>query len=120
MFLSSPSHRRYSTGFYFGEDKKQYYESSSYIRNYDIIGIVQGYNEENGRAIIMQKNKIFEGDKVEILKPKGDNIIIALCDLKNNNDEKIESTPVAQMIYSISTNVVLQKGEMLIKGKEAK
>ncbi len=119
-YLLKPSHRRYSTGFYFGEDKKQYYDSSSYIRNYDIIGIVQGYNEENGRAIIMQKNKIFEGDKVEILKPKGDNIIIALCDLKNNNNDKIESTPVAQMIYSISTNVVLQKGEMLIKGKEAK
>lgn len=119
-YLLKPSHRRYFTGFYFGEDNKQYYESSSYIRNYDIVGIVESYDPKNGRAIIKQKNKIFEGDKVEVLKPKGDNIIIALSDLKNSNDEKIQSTPVAQMIYSISTEVVLEKGEMLIKGKEAK
>ncbi|WP_026884310.1 peptidase U32 family protein [Clostridium akagii] len=119
-YLLKPSHRRYFTGFYFGEDNKQYYESSSYIRNYDIVGIVESYDPKSGRAIIKQKNKIFEGDKVEVLKPKGDNIIIALSDLKNDNYEKIPSTPVAQMIYSISTDVVLEKGEMLIKGKEAK
>ena len=40
--------------------------------------------------------------------------------MKNSKDEKIDSTPVAQMIYSISTDVQLEKGEMLIKGKEAK
>ncbi len=119
-YLLKPSHRRYSTGFYFGEDKKQYYESSSYIRNYDIIGIVEGYNANDGRAIINQKNKAFEGDKVEVLKPKGENLIIELSDIKNSKDEKIDSTPVAQMIYSISTDVQLEKGEMLIKGKEAK
>lgn len=119
-YLLKPSHRRYSSGFYFGEDKKQYYESSSYIRNYDIIGIVEGYNAKEGRAIINQKNKAFEGDKVEVLKPKGENLIIELSDIKNSRDEKIESTPVAQMVYSISIDVILEKGEMLIKGKGAK
>ncbi|SMC21512.1 putative protease [Clostridium acidisoli DSM 12555] len=119
-YLVKPSHRRYFTGFYFGEDNKQYTESSAYIRNYDIIGIVEEYNEEEKRAKIKQRNKAFEGDKIEILKPKGDNIVAKLTDIRNNKNEKIESTPVAQMIYSISVNDVLEKGDMLIKSKEAK
>ena len=41
-----------------------------------LVGIVEGYNANDGRAIINQKNKAFEGDKVEVLKPKGENLII--------------------------------------------
>jgi putative protease len=119
-YLVKPSHRRYFTGFYFGEDNKQYTESSAYIRDYDIIGIVEEYNNEEKRAIIKQRNKAFEGDKIEILKPKGDNIVTELFDIRDRKNEKIESTPVAQMIYSIATDYVLEKGDMLIKNKEAK
>jgi putative protease len=118
-YLVKPSHRRYFTGFYFGEDNKQYTESSAYIRDYDIIGIVEEYNNEEKRAIIKQRNKAFEGDKIEILKPKGDNIVTELFDIRDRKNEKIESTPVAQMIYSIATDYVLEKGDMLIKSKEA-
>ena len=35
-YLIKASHRQYHTGFYFGEDNKQYMNHSSYIRNYDI------------------------------------------------------------------------------------
>jgi len=117
-YLVKPSHRRYFTGFYFGEDNKQYTESSAYIRDYDIIGIVEEYNNEEKRAIIKQRNKAFEGDKIEILKPKGDNIVTELFDIRDKKNEKIESTPVAQMIYSIATDYVLEKGDMLIKSKQ--
>jgi putative protease len=117
-YLVKPSHRRYFTGFYFGEDNKQYTESSAYIRDYDIIGIVEEYNNEEKRAIIKQRNKAFEGDKIEILKPKGDNIVTELFDIRDKKNEKIESTPVAQMIYSIATEYVLEKGDMLIKSKQ--
>ncbi|AGK97279.1 peptidase U32 family protein [Clostridium pasteurianum] len=116
-YLMKPSHRIYYTGFYFGERNKEYHKSSAYIRNFDIIGIVMDYSMETKRAVIEQRNKAFQGDTVEVLKPKGDNIIIELQDLKDKNDKPIESTPVAQMIYSIRTDVVLEKGNMLIKGK---
>lgn len=118
--LMKPSHRIYYTGFYFGEKEKEYHKSSAYIRNFDIIGIVKDYNKETNRAIIEQRNKAFEGDTVEIFKPKGDNFIINLYDLKDKNDKNIESTPVAQMIYSIQTDIILEKGDMLIKSKETK
>lgn len=116
-YLMKPSHRIYYTGFYFGEKSKEYHESSAYIRNFDIIGVVLDYDMETKRAVIEQRNKAFQGDTVEVLKPKGDNIIIELQDIKDKNDKPIESTPVAQMIYSIRTEVVLEKGNILIKGK---
>jgi putative protease len=61
-YLEKPSHRRYYTGFYFGEENKQYYESSAYIRDYDVVGIVIAYDKEEKRAVIEQRNKAFEGD----------------------------------------------------------
>lgn len=116
-YLMKPSHRRYSTGFYYGEDNKQYYESSSYIRDFDIIGLVRDYDKDTKIATIEQKNKVFSGDVVEVLRPKGDNFPIKLCDMKNEKGEEIESTPVAQMIYTIKCDEILSKGNMLIKEK---
>lgn len=68
------SHRDYTTGFYFGKPggSEQHYESSSYIRNYDMIGVVTDYNEETGLAKVTQKNRFFKGSKVEFLRPYGD------------------------------------------------
>ena len=51
------SHRPYTTGFYFGkpDENSQVYTSSSYIRDYDLIGIVKDYDEKTGIATITQR-----------------------------------------------------------------
>lgn len=115
--LLKTSHRDYYTGFYFGDKDSQIYENSSYIRDYDIVGIVRDYDENSGTATIEQRNKIFEGDTVEILRPTGANFKIKIEDLTNKDGEKIDSTPVAQMIYKAKVNEVLEKDYMLIKQK---
>ncbi|MBM7868835.1 putative protease [Clostridium pascui] len=115
--LLKTSHRDYYTGFYFGDKDSQIYENSSYIRDYDIVGIVRDYDENSNTATIEQRNKIFEGDTVEILRPTGANFKIKLQDLTNKDGEKIDSTPVAQMIYKAKVNEVLEKDYMLIKQK---
>jgi U32 family peptidase len=115
--LLMASHREYHTGFYFGEKNKQVYGSSSYIRTHDIVGVVRDYDPINSTAVIEQRNKVYNGDSVEILRPVGDNITITLDDMRNMEDKKIESTPQAQMLYKIKTNTILMKDDMLIKGK---
>ena len=69
--LCKVSHRPYTTGFYFGkpDENSQVYTSSSYIRDYDLIGIVQSYDEETGIATITQRNRFFKGDEIEIIQP---------------------------------------------------
>ena len=117
--LQKVSHRQYHTGFYFGEKEKQIYETSSYIRDFDIVGIVRAYDKEKHIATIEQRNKVLEGDKVEVLRPVGDSFEIEISEPKNLNGERISSTPQAQMIYTINCQVELKENDMLIKEKKA-
>lgn len=114
-YLQRPSHRVYSTGFYFNEEIKQSYDSSSYIRGYDIVGIVRDYNNELKIATIEQRNKVYNDDNIEILAPKGDNKIVKIQDMKNKDGEDIESAPSAQMIFTIKCDEELNIGDLLIK-----
>lgn len=111
------SHRQYYTGFYFDDPNKQVYENSSYIRNYDIAGVVRSYDEETKIATIEQRNKVFEGDEAEVLRPVGPYFNIKLNDMRDLEGNKLESTPVAQMIYTIKCDEKLEVNDMLIVKK---
>ncbi|KAJ52826.1 putative protease [Clostridium tetanomorphum] len=115
--LLKTSHRAYYTGFYFKDRESQIYENSSYIRDYDIVGIVRSYNKDLKEATIEQRNKIFEGDTVEILRPVGKNFEVKLNNIKDKGGNKIEATPVAQMIYTAYVEEELKENDMLIKSK---
>ncbi|MBE6063692.1 MAG: U32 family peptidase [Clostridium butyricum] len=116
-YLVKPSHRPFTTGFYFDEEVKQTYGSSTYIRNYDIVGIVRAYDEQTKTATIEQKNKVLNGAEVEVLEVTGDNIIVKLEEMKNKNGERIESANIAQMIYTAKCESILKPDDILIKAK---
>ncbi|MCY6484037.1 U32 family peptidase [Clostridium aestuarii] len=117
--LMKPSHRNYSTGFYFGENEIETYESSSYVRNYDIIGIVKKFDEDTFTATVEQRNRVFEGEKVEVLRAKGDSFEVILKDMKDKNGNSIEAARSAQMIFNIKVNKKLQEKDILIKARES-
>ena len=114
------SHRKYHTGFYFGKSESQVYETSAYVRDYDIIGTVLSYDEETKIAVIEQRNRVFEGDEVEVLRAKGDFFTVKLDDMHDENDEKIDVANKAKMIFKIKSEKKLEAKDMLIKSKEAK
>ena len=61
------SHRRYSTGFYFGQPG-QYYENARYIREWQVIALVTACDED-GMALLSLRNKFSVGDEVELVGP---------------------------------------------------
>ena len=61
------SHRHYSTGFYYGQPG-QYYQSSRYIRTWQICAVVTDCDEV-GYATLSLRNKFSAGDTVEIVGP---------------------------------------------------
>ena len=61
------SHRRYSTGFFFGQPG-QYTESSRYIRDWQVCAIVKDCTPD-GLATLSLRNKFAAGDEVEIVGP---------------------------------------------------
>ncbi len=101
--LEKVSHRDYTTAFYEGiGPDAQNYGTSSYIRDYDYAGVVLDYDKERGLALVEQRNKILDGETVEVLRPDGDYIELEaeIYDLDLN---PIESTPHAKMKYYLKT-----------------
>ncbi|MCY6959437.1 peptidase U32 family protein [Clostridium brassicae] len=117
-YLMKPSHREYSTGFYFGDKNIQNYESSAYVRDYDIVGIVKKYDKDTFTALIEQRNRVFEGEKVEILRASSDSFEVTLKDMKDKNGNKIDAARSAQMIFTAVTDIELKEKDILIKAKE--
>ncbi|MFT8348882.1 peptidase U32 family protein [Clostridium saccharoperbutylacetonicum] len=115
--LEKPSHRPYTTGFYFDEEIRQNYETSAYIHNYDMIGVVRDYNKETHIATIQQRNKVFNGDFVEVLAIKSDNKIIKLEDMRKENGVEIEAANRPQMIFTVKCSEELQVNDILVKSK---
>ena len=61
------SHRPYSTGFYYGPPG-QYYDTSRYIRQWQVIALVTDCDGE-GNATLSLRNKFRAGDTVEVVGP---------------------------------------------------
>ena len=59
--IKKASHRDFTTGFFFGKptEEAQVYDSSSYIRTYNFVGLVLDYDEESKIATIEQRNRMF-------------------------------------------------------------
>lgn len=72
--LKKVSHRSYCTGFFFGSHptENQRYDSSNYIRDYEVVATVEKFDEEKNNFRCKVKNKFLLGDVVEISTPKGD------------------------------------------------
>ena len=115
--LQKISHRRYSTGFFYGKSGEQSYESATYVREYDIIGIVKDYDRETKIATIEQRNRVFNGDKVEIIRPKTENFEVVLNDMKNSKGESIEKANHAQMIFTAHVETELKQNDFIIMKK---
>ena len=113
------SHRQYHTGFFLGKMGEQSYDEASYIRDYEIVGIVQEYNEETKEATILQKNRVFEGETVEVLRAKTPYFNINLDEMYDLNKKvKTNVANRAHMLFKIKTDTPLKVKDMLIKGKK--
>ncbi|AGB18880.1 peptidase U32 family protein [Thermoanaerobacterium thermosaccharolyticum] len=114
--LGKVSNRDFTTGFYFGKPgtESQNYNSSSYIRNYNIVGMVIDYDEENGFAIVEQRNRFFLGDEVEIIGPHDmfTEVINMMYDADGN---EIKVAPHPQMIVKIPFKRKVEKYYILRK-----
>ncbi len=97
--VAKASHREYTTGFYFGGTGAdcQSYESSSYIRDYDFVGLVLDYDNDTGVATVEQRNKINSGDVVEVVPPKGPFFLQRIGKMTDGDGAPIESAPHPQM-----------------------
>lgn len=90
------SHRKYCTGFFYGHPKdSQYYENSGYIREYDVVAIVDECKD--GKIYATQRNRFCKGDTVEIISPGEKFDTMVIDELYNEEGELIENANHAMM-----------------------
>lgn len=112
------SYREYCTGFYYNkphEDAEIYYQGG-YMREWDVVAIAE--KTENNRLYAEQRNKFYNGDIVEILEPSKKPYLVKIEDLKNEQNEKIDSAPHATMKLSFKIDKVVLPGSVIRKQKE--
>ncbi len=108
------SHRKYSKGFFFGvPEESQYYENSGYIRNYDVVAVVEKC--DSGTVYCTQRNRFFAGDKVELLAPSCKPVELTLDTLYDENGEQIETANHAMMKFSFKCDIVFPSGTVIRK-----
>ncbi|MBP3359713.1 MAG: U32 family peptidase [Clostridia bacterium] len=117
--LLKVSHRPYSTGFCLGkpDSSGQVYTSSSYIRHYDLIGIVTDYDEETGIMTVSQRNRFFTGEELEIISPGRPFFTQIAKEMKNADGETINVAPHAAMTVTMKADRPVVKGSMLRRGR---
>ncbi|OQB14596.1 MAG: putative protease YhbU precursor [Firmicutes bacterium ADurb.Bin193] len=116
--LCKVSHREYFHGFFKGPplNEGQIYNTSSYIRDYDVVGIVTECDRE-GNAVIEQRNKFSKGDEIEILCPKGDFIKMTVEAMYDDNGDEIQSAPHPVMTVKMKLPEYVPQNSMLRKRK---
>lgn len=115
--IKKASHRDFTTGFYFDKptEKGQVYRSSSYIRNYDYIGLVLDYDEDTEIATIEQRNRMFVGDKIEIFGPDKEHFTQTIKKIWDEEGEEISVAPHPQQIIKMQMDSKVEAWNMLRK-----
>lgn len=69
--LKKASHRPYTTGFFFGRPESEGLEqqSGAYLRGYDFVGLVTGFDSSRNLLQVEQRNAFGVGDTLEVLEP---------------------------------------------------
>ncbi|MGL5354545.1 MAG: U32 family peptidase C-terminal domain-containing protein, partial [Clostridium sp.] len=117
--LSRISHRKYHTGFFLGKSGEQTYDVSSYVRDYDLVGSVLEYDAETKIATVLQKNRVFEGDVVDVLRPHTPNFDVKLNEMFDvEKDVKTTVANRAHMIFKVKVETPLKEKDMLMKCKK--
>ena len=98
--MEKMSHREYTTGFNFGPiENGQVTDTGGYIRNWDVCALFRDYS--NGRLIVSQRNRFFEGDELEVVEPGKKPYKLVVEDLYNlDDDEKVDVANKATNTYS--------------------
>lgn len=108
------TYRQFTTGFYFGKptEETQIYDNNTYVKEYTYLGIV-GEKNEAGLFRIEQRNKFSVGDNIEVMKPNGDNIEVAVKRIVDEEGADVESAPHPKQVLFIDLGVELDQFDIL-------
>lgn len=118
--LKKASYRDFTSGFYLDKPSgdSQNYGTSSYIRNYDFMGLVIKFDSERKMALVDVRNRIFTGDNVEIIGPDCNTIYTTVKSMFNENMEMIDVAPRPKELVWVNFGHELKENYIIRKESE--
>ena len=114
--LEKNSHRPYTAGFAFGNPggALQSPDNPEYVRTAEFLGLVLSYDEETGAAEIEQRNKFYDGQEVEFLRPGGfENFSQTIHGMTDENGQALAAAPRPRQIVKIKTDRPVKEMDMM-------
>ena len=98
--LEKTSHRRYTTGFYFGADDKEFLENSQPVQESEFVAVVKQPSKD-GKVLIEMRNRFCVGDTLEVISPTDAmNKKIVIQNMTTTDGEPVEvADQVQQQLY---------------------
>ena len=109
--LNAASHRPYASGFYFGEMKRHGSDDGSYLQDCNFVGVVRGV--ENGRIAVEVRNRIFEGDRIELLSPDSLDASFVARNILDNAGAAVTAATRPSEIYTMACDAPASEGDLL-------
>lgn len=111
--ISNCTYRQFTTGFFFGKpsDESQIYDSNTYVKEYTYLGIIG--EECDGTYRIEQRNKFSVGEKIEVMKPNGDNIEVTVKRILTEDGEEQESAPHPKQVLYVDLGISVDQYDIL-------
>ena len=112
--LMKASHRRYTTGFFFKDEQKQFTEDSMPVQESEFVAVVTK-DCADGVVEVEMRNKFSVGETLEVLSPdeKCFNKKLLIENITNLAGEEISSAKVVQERVSIPCALPMKKGDIL-------
>ena len=117
--LESVSHREYCTGYWFHDPMTdaQTVTQPGYLTEKGYLAVVESYDQESGRAVLVQKNKFCEGDSVEYLTPGCTGSPMLATELQDMDGNSIPSCPHPQMRFTMKMPHPVRAGDIIRSSK---
>ncbi len=115
--IAKCTYRQFTTGFYFGkpDENSQIYDHNTYVNEYIYLGIIEEVRD--GLARITQRNKFCVGDRIEIMKPDGQNVEVTVEEMYDGELNSVESAPHPQQEIWLKLSVLPDEADLLrVKG----
>ncbi|MGI6737731.1 MAG: peptidase U32 family protein [Anaerovoracaceae bacterium] len=118
--LKRASHRRFTTGFYYGPPGAAGQDTATSARRGGRVfcGVVRGYDAGSGVALVEQRNKMTVGDEIEIFGPDESGFVQTLTGMEDADGAPLQTAPHPQQMLRIRTERPVGPLYMLCKGKE--
>lgn len=109
--LCAASHRPYASGFYFGEMKKHAPDDGVYLQDTNFVGVVK--RVEGRRVFVEIRNRIFAGDRLEILSPDTLDEAFIAQNIVDMNGVSVDAASRPGEIYSMDLDAKVSAGDLL-------